>query len=78
MGPKYIETPYISNHIGPMYIETPNIAVKWVSCILRYPVYPCISLSARAGCDTRSIFEADFNRFEFRVFFLLDRLSNQS
>ena len=28
--------------------------------------------SARAGYDTRSIFEAEFNRFEFRVFLLLD------
>ena len=28
--------------------------------------------SARAGYDTRSIFEAKFNRFKFRVFLLLD------
>ena len=28
--------------------------------------------SARAGYDTRSIFQAEFNRFEFRVFLLLD------
>ena len=28
--------------------------------------------SARAGYDTRSIFEAEFNRFELRVFLLLD------
>ena len=28
--------------------------------------------SARAGYDTRSIFKAKFNRFEFRVFILLD------
>ena len=28
--------------------------------------------SARAGYDTRSIFKRSFNRFEFRVFLLLD------
>ena len=28
--------------------------------------------SAQAGYDTRSIFYAEFNRFEFRVFLLLD------
>ena len=28
--------------------------------------------SARAGYDTRSIFKAEFNRFEFRFFLLLD------
>ena len=28
--------------------------------------------SARAGYDTRSIFKAEFCRFEFRVFVLLD------
>ena len=28
--------------------------------------------SARAGYDARSIFKAEFNRFEFRVFLLLD------
>ena len=26
--------------------------------------------SARAGCDTRSIFKAGFNRFKFNVFLL--------
>ena len=31
-----------------------------------------INPSARAGYDTRSIFKAEFNRFEFRVFLLLD------
>ena len=31
-------------------------------------------LLAWAVCDTRSVFLAEFNRFEFRVFFLLDRL----
>ena len=41
-------------------------------------VYRVLSLSylpnpsARAGYDTRSIFKAEFNRFEFRVFLLLD------
>ena len=33
--------------------------------------------SARAGYDTRSIFKAKFNRFEFRVFLLLDKLPLQ-
>ena len=33
--------------------------------------------SARAGYDTRSIFKAKFNRFEFRVFLLLDKLPHQ-
>ena len=28
--------------------------------------------SAQAGYDTRSIFQVEFNRFEFRVFLLLD------
>ena len=28
--------------------------------------------STRAGYDTRSIFLAEFNRFEFRVFLFLD------
>ena len=28
--------------------------------------------SAQAGYDTRSIIQAEFNRFEFRVFLLLD------
>ena len=34
--------------------------------------------SARAGYDTRSIFEAEFNRFEFRVFLLLDSAEEPS
>ena len=33
--------------------------------------------STQAGCDTRSSFKAEFNRFEFRVVFLLDWLSYQ-
>ena len=33
--------------------------------------------SARAGYDTRSIFKAEYNRFEFRVFLLLDSLPKQ-
>ena len=33
--------------------------------------------SSRAGYDTRSIFKAEFNRFEFRVFCLLDLLPYQ-
>ena len=32
---------------------------------------------ARAGCDTRSFLYAEFNRFEFRDFFFLDRLPYQ-
>ena len=39
-------------------------------------MYVFTNPSAWAGCDTRSIFEAAFNRFEFRVF-LLDWLDNQ-
>ena len=30
------------------------------------------NLSAQAGCDTGSIFKVEFNKFKFRIFFLLD------
>ena len=33
--------------------------------------------SARAGLDTRPVFKADLNRFEFRSFLLWDQLSYQ-
>ena len=33
--------------------------------------------SPRVGCDTRSIFNVTFNRFEFRVLLLLDWLPHQ-
>ena len=54
--------------------------------ILRVYVYMYVSMcafmyipnpSARAGCDIWSIFQAEFNRFKFRVFLLLDRLPYQ-
>ena len=61
---KIISSSYvISKHMGPMYIETP------------YTYLP--NPSARVGYDKRSIFKAEFNRSEFRVFFLLDELPNQ-
>ena len=41
------------------------------ACIIYYYTY-LPNPSARAGYDTRSIFQAEFNRFEFRVFLLLD------
>ena len=41
------------------------------------PVVLFTNPSARAGYDTRSIFYAEFNRFEFRVFLLLDYLPHQ-
>ena len=39
---------------------------------VEYPFIIFTNPSARAGYDTRSIFNAEFNRFEFRVFLLLD------
>ena len=33
--------------------------------------------SSQTECDIRSIFKEDFNKFEFRVFLLLDRLPYQ-
>ena len=36
----------------------------------KYLVYIFTNPSGRAGYDTRSIFWAEFNRFEFRVFLL--------
>ena len=43
-----------------------NISFLFVN----YPYLP--NPSTGAGYDTRSIFKAEFNRFEFRVFLLLD------
>ena len=43
---------------------------KLYNKMMMYPYLP--NPSARAGYDTRSIFEVDFNMFEFRVFLILD------
>ena len=37
----------------------------------------CVYLSARAVCDTKSIFLVEFYWSEFRVFLLVDRLPYQ-
>ena len=43
--------------------------------MFRRNIYVFTNHFARVGCDTRSIFWVVFKRFEFSVFFLLDRLS---
>ena len=49
-------------------LSTTVTIIHWV------PPFYFFNPSARAGCDTGSIFKAEFYRFEFRVFLLLDRL----
>ena len=52
--------------------------IKWMSCVKMCRTIALdwkilfTNASARAGYDTRSIFKRSFNRFEFRVFLLLD------
>ena len=56
-----------------LYMREHNLPKRWLSqqwaseCI--YPTPP-----SRVGCDIRSVFHAEFNRFEFRIFLLRDRL----
>ena len=55
----------------------PGVPEQEVQTWINFSVILFTDPSARAGYDTGSIFEVEFNRFEFRVFLLLDSLPHQ-
>ena len=68
--------PYSSthSHMHARFISS-SVSLNFIQHRDPYTYLP--NPSARAGYDTRSIFWAEFNRFEFRVFLLLDELPHQ-
>ena len=56
-----------------LFVDLPNLKYIFIlSLDLQHTFIHAYLPTPRAGYDTRSIFKAEFNRFEFRVFLLLD------